>query len=319
MDFENFGKLIRQLRKDLEIRKTKYEGGILTQETLTRILGKKSRRYIIDLENGKRSFVRPEELIKLADVFELTEMERKEFFLAGNGVPNTEIFREDVGIQTQQMLINHLHHIRLPAFLTSPFSDLIAANPMVADLYGIGSKQLEQFQTAQMPSNIIWFILSPNSRFFELGEKNRNWDDIIISNVQFFRRTSLHYRSHSYWKKLVEGVFLRDKNVAKRFKKYWDLARQRENLDCNIGRHYKLFRKDMGHLEFLSFATEEITTSASLYLTVYVPTDRHTSEVFAKLAKRHDGIGRIPLIRFSGNWPVNDNSHPRKWSYKIIS
>ena len=318
MDYKNFGQLIRQLRKDLEIRKTEYMDCSLTQEELAKLLGKK-RRYVIDLESGNRSCIRPDELIKLADVFELTEMERKEFFLAGNGVPNTEVFREEAGIETIQILTDTLHHIRLPAFLTSPFNDFIAINLMVAELYGITPERIEQFQKARVPSNLIWFILSTETGFLELREEqDSDWEDIIVSNMQFFRRTSLHYRAHSYWTKLIKDAFLQNKKISRRFEKYWDLARQRENLDCNIGRHYKLFiNDDVGHVEFLSLVTEEVVTSGSLYLTVYIPTNKHTFEKFAELAGRHELNGKIPIIKFLGNWPLNDDSQPGKWSYKI--
>jgi len=315
----DFGELIYQLRKDLKIRGEKYGDKGLTQKDLATLLGKKSRRYVLDLERGKRSFVRPLELIQLANAFELTELERKEFFLAGSGVSNTEIFRKDIGTEIQQHLINYLHKIRLPAFLTSPFSDVIAYNMIIADLYGLNIEKLEKFQTLGVPNNFIWYLLSPDSGFFELGKKSSNWEDIIISNMQFFRRASIHYRTHSYWTKLVENVFLRDKSIAKRFEKYWDLARQRENLDCNAGRHYRLFNEDIGgSISFLALVTEEITTSASLYLTVYTPTDRNTALVFTKMADRYAGFARIPVVTFSGNWPLTLHSHPRKWNYKIV-
>ena len=346
MDFKNFGQLIRQLRKDLDIKRFQdYSKDLrkeqesqekqgreesetqeighrdrgLTQEELAGLLGKK-RRYIIDLENGNRSCIRPEELTKLADIFGLTEMERKEFFLAGNGVSNTEIFREERGIETMQTLIDILRYIRLPAFLTSPFTDFIAINLIVAELYGITPERIKQFQKARVPSNLIWFILSTETGFLELNkEHDSDWENIIISNMQFFRRTSLHYRAHSYWTKLTKYTFLQDKMVSERFKKYWDLARQRENLDCNIGRHYKLFiNDDIGHIEFLSLVTEEVATSGSLYLTVYIPTNRNTFEKFAELAKRHEINGKIEIIKFLGNWPLNDDSQPGRWSFKIV-
>jgi len=318
LDMYDFGELIYQLRKDLKIRSEKYGNKGLTQKNLAGLLDKKSRRYVLDLEGGKRSFIRPTELIKLANVFELTELERKEFFLAGSGVPNTEIFRKDIGTKIQQQLISYLHEIRLPAFLTSPFSDVIAYNMIIADLYGLSIEKLEKFQTLKVPNNFIWFLLSPDSGFFELGKKSSNWDDIIISNMQFFRRASIHYRTYSYWTKLVEDVFLRDKSIAKRFEKYWNLAQQSENLDCNIGRHYQLFKEGIGSVNFLGLVTEEITTSASLYLTVYTPIDRNTSLLFAKMADQYAGFARIPVVAFFGNWPLTPNSHPRKWNYTVI-
>ena len=101
--------------------------------------------------------------------------------------------------------LDSLKHSMLPTFIIDPFSDIVAVNWMTLDLLGITSQMLEVTITEPFSTNLMYYVLSPISGFYELigMEENAYTSDAaktIIMNMQIFQRTSLCYRHHPYYR-----------------------------------------------------------------------------------------------------------------------
>lgn len=87
MKRKEFGQIVAELRKgqfDLS------SGKVWSQQTLADKIGV-SDRLIAALEQGVKSHLDPELLGKLAKVFHLTTLERREFFALAAGVANDDL------------------------------------------------------------------------------------------------------------------------------------------------------------------------------------------------------------------------------------
>src|SRR5581483_93373 len=74
---------------------------------------------ISKLERGVKKHFEPDLLFRLANVLQLTTLERREFFLAASGFDAQKILKKMLDLMGQ---------VRLPAFVIDVYGDVIAAN-----------------------------------------------------------------------------------------------------------------------------------------------------------------------------------------------
>ncbi|NPA71648.1 MAG: hypothetical protein GXO35_02340, partial [Gammaproteobacteria bacterium] len=256
---------------------------------------------------------------------ELSKWERREFFLSASGIRPDEMYPVYHSPEEElSRILDNFQRIPFPAMVIDSMYDFIAVNRLMMDFYGITEDRIIEVQTNPLSVNLLWYIFSSETGFFDLGENTpywREWEKVIISNVQGFKRASLRYRCTPYWKMLFHSLyFSEDPLLRKRFRKYWQMSETETGLDCNFGRLYKiqnpLSLQESETIEFMAVVTEEITSYGSLFITMYMPVSQKTIDIFAKMleqAKKYvDRNREIPYRRIA-KWPkkfvLEDASH----------
>ncbi len=285
MRWREFGNLVYSFRRMLSRRK----GRRITQRALEDLCGFTDRRGIIGrIERGTWNHVEPEVLTRLADVFELHRWERRDFFLAGTGVPTEDIYRGLPNLSPRaelERLKDLVGMITIPAFILDPFGDIVVANRAVLLLYQISPDLLDAARRGEILPNMLYFVFSRRFRFLEMMDIQQPVDEVLLSLMQSFRRTSMHYRHTNYWKFLYERLRnSEDPQVARYFEQYWNLAEAMPSIDGNFGRLYKMKHPQWQDLEFVSGTIEEITHEGPLYVFLYLPLSPYTWTVFKTLS-----------------------------------
>jgi transcriptional regulator with XRE-family HTH domain len=126
MNRKEFGELVAALRQDLG----------WTQFQLAEY-SNVDDAVISQIERGVKKYFEPQLLFQLANAFQLTTLERQEFVLAASGLDEKEIVRQpSANVATDvfdakkilDRMVALTEAIRLPAFLSDVYGDVVAAN-----------------------------------------------------------------------------------------------------------------------------------------------------------------------------------------------
>lgn len=129
MKRKEFGELVATLRQDLG--RTQFE---LAESVGVDVA------VISQIERGVKKFFEPDLLFHLANAFQLTTMERRQFLLASTGLDQKQIVRQPSAAVTTDVfnirtvldkMVELTGRIRVPAFLTDVYGDVIAANNII--------------------------------------------------------------------------------------------------------------------------------------------------------------------------------------------
>ncbi len=319
MEWGRFGHLVRELRLALRWR----YGRRVRQEDLDALCGflRTGRKGMVGrIERGEKRCLEEDVLVALADAFHLTRMERREFFLAANGVAFHHVYTGRHHMTPEQeleLLCRRLSYLHLPACILDPFADIVATNLLMVRLHDISSEILQEAIRGKIFPNLLYLTFSSRLAIYEMIRGNPNWEEILISVVQFFRRISLQFRTTRYWHFLVERLWnAPDHQVARFFRRYWTEAEHWPDLDGNLSRHYHLTHPRWGPLNLITLVAEEITGAGPLYIVVYAPTDLNTMKILYSLAQEESRPdSSIPVMRLA-LWPLEKKEEiwiPPEW------
>ncbi len=323
MEWRDFGRLMKALREEAHI---VYPRGMTQMDLAQAIMSHPQIQAhslsldavlntIRSIEQGAFSCLNERKisvLLAIADTLRLTRLERIYLLSMANGIPHTEMYASRIDqAQVLQQLKMRLMRIRTPAFVTDSIGNILLANRYMIALLGgerllaLRSRMQKELARASRRNalqyvsvipNVLFFIFSSDVGFFDMLQKYK--DEVLISNVQFFRRTSLPYRAKERWKRLVEWLSRQcpDRQCRERFRVYWTKAAIREDLDGNTHRiyHMRLFHlPGAPRVTHLALASEEPVEGGSLVLVSYIPLDAKTWEVFTNL---HTATSSLPEI-----------------------
>lgn len=287
MDSIEFGQLITALRKQT----MNTQNHPWTREELGQLIHMSSHQ-LGRIERGTRKYLEIETLQLLADAFNLTSLERKEFFLAAQGVSAHDIVEgaaEEISSLPELMAI--FEKIQEPAFILDGYADVVIVNSSALMLQEVDEGYLSTAATAPAGFNLLRFIYAE-----EGGARERfgsRWKEVALNNLQFFRRVSLRYRHKPYFMTVLEEMhkhkdfFIHWYNVN-RFPRFYDSAY--DQYEINHSRH--------GLLKFVVMETTIATGHGNLYLIHYLPRDHKTAMLFMELADK-TGTGAVQLAP----WP----------------
>ncbi len=293
MKRREFGELVAALRQDLGW--TQFQ------------LAENSRldiAVVSQIERGVKKYFEPELLFQLANVFQLTTLERREFLLASTGLDQRQIVRQPSASMATDVfnvrtvldkMIELTGQVRLPAFLCDVYGDVIATNNIILSFFKPPPEYVAQ--ASQVPAGY-------NTTRFNFGKdlvaRDRvidNWDRFALNSMRTFRENSLRYRAQTYFKYLMK--IFRNQHEYPLFERYWKMVSSVEQ-DKEVTTDYFSFRHtEFGEITYMSSATISTTSFGELFLTHYLPLDQKTSQVFEQLAQE-SGPG---VIRFAP-WPV---------------
>lgn len=310
MNWREFGVLVRELRRALRTRL----GRPVTQADLEQMCGftGQGRRGLIGrLERGELHCMDEEILVTLADVFRLTRLERREFFLAANGVTTAKIYRYPGAPSADQELeaiLRNVRRIPLPMMITDPFADVVAANRMLLYLYGLDDEVRASLEEQGLLPNVLYFLFHPRFQFREMFRREEDWRNLLVADIQFFRRATLQYRSATYWQYLMYSFLEGADNaeMRRRFNHFWALAEVDRGRDGNTTRFYDLRHPRLGGLRYMAIFAEEVTSRGSLYVVTHVPVDESTRRAFDALLRREHGGEWVRIAP----WPLERKRVP---------
>jgi transcriptional regulator with XRE-family HTH domain len=292
MNRKEFGELVAALRQDLG----------WTQFQLAEY-SNLDDAVISQIERGVKKYFEPELLFQLANAFQLTTLERQEFVLAASGLDETEIVRQPAAnVATDvfdakkilERMITLTAEIRVPAFLSDVYSDVIAANNIMLAFYNVPPSMLEN--APNIPGGYNSVRVNFGQDLVGRRQVTDNWDQYALNSMRAFRENSLRFRAKPYFKYLMKTF--RNPVEYPFFDRYWKLVSSTEqDKDVKID-HFAYRHSDFGPLKYIASMSVAITSFGNLFLVQNLALDEHTDDVFTQL-KQKAGPG---VVRFAP-WP----------------
>jgi transcriptional regulator with XRE-family HTH domain len=280
MNRKQFGELVAALRQDFGWTQFQLAENAELDDAV-----------ISQIERGVKRYFEPKLLFQLGNAFQLTTLERREFFLAASGLDQEQIVRQpsaamatdvfDVG-KVRDKMIELTGQVRLPAFLSDVYGDVIAANNIILSFFKVPPEYLEQADRIPAAYSTVRFNFGKD--LVARSHVVDNWDRFALYSMRTFRECSLRYRAQPYFKYLMK-VF-RNQNEYPLFGRYWKMVSSNEQdkeatLDSFSYRH-----NEFGQINYISSSIVAITSFGELFLVQYLPLDQKTSQVFEQLAQR---------------------------------
>jgi transcriptional regulator with XRE-family HTH domain len=298
MNRKQFGELMGALRQDLG----------WTQFQLAEY-AEVDWAVVSQIERGVKKHFDPELLFKLANAFQLTTLERREFLLGASGLDQKEIVRQpSAGMQTDTFnvrktldkMIDLTGQVRLPAFLSDVYGDIIAANNTIISFFKVPAEFVDKASQTPAGYNMIHFAFGKDlvARSLVIDK----WDDFALNTMRAFRENSLRYRTQPYFKYLMRAF--RDRTEYPLFDRYWKMVSSTEQDKEAMIDYFSYHHSELGNIKYISSATVSVTSFGELFLVQYQPLDENTSQVFEQLAQQAG-----PAATRFASWPEKKFPH----------
>ena len=280
MNRKQFGELVGALRQDLG----------WTQFQLAEY-AEVDWAIVSQIERGVKKHFDPELLFKLANAFQLTTLERREFLLAASGLEQKEIVRQPSAAmstdvfnirKTLDKMVELTGQVRLPAFLCDVYSDVIAANNIILPFFRLPAGFVEIADRIPAGYNTTRFNFGRD--LVARSHVVDNWDQYAINSMRSFRENSLRYRAQPYFKYLMK--IFRNQTEYPLFDRYWKMVSSSEKDKEAMIDYFSYHHNEFGDIKYISSITVSITSFGELFLVQYLPLDGNTSHVFEQLAQQ---------------------------------
>ena len=291
MNRETFGKIVAAMRKDLYSFST---GRGWSQQDLADNMGL-TQRIISRIERGKQSRLDGEMLQRLARAFNLSSMERSEFFAMASEVNGDEIVRAGLcsgqsdGLCCGEVFGNVwgiLESIQSPAFLMDSFGDVVGLNRCLMAFYNIDMIDLQAKNSFAQRLNFLEMMMLDDSTSVRqvLGDR---WYPITLDFMRRWRVMTLRYRHTSRY----ETLFATLSNIPG-FRLMWATDNTPADAlhDCSSLRSCTYKHALYGPVDYTVFANFTLCVYGELYLSVMVARNFATSGLFQELANQNKGV-----------------------------
>lgn len=285
MHLTNFGLLVKELRKNC------YDcyGNKWTRESLSREIHL-TPDQLGRLERGNRKYLDAQTLHLLAKAFNLTDLERKEFFYASTGLDDYELYNNQEPDEQLVNLIYTIQNLQFPAYIIDVYADIIAANKALLNLYQTTPEVIESLSQHPVGLNLVGFAYSSDLFKELLGSR---WRKSAVMLLLEFRRSTLRYRHTEYFKFIFKNL-LTEKNFDI---DWYSSHRHEEHFDLTY-EHIEYEHPLFGYLSYVATETIINTKAGALFLVNYNPADSDTLSIFNKLISNHGH-----KIHNLGSWP----------------
>jgi transcriptional regulator with XRE-family HTH domain len=292
MKRKDFGELVAALRQDLG----------WTQSLLAEYADIDDA-VVSQIERGVKKHFEPHLLFQLANAFQLTTLERREFLLAASGLDQKEMVRQPSAAtltdvfsvrKTLDKMIELTGQVRLPAFLWDVYGDIIAANNIIISFFRVPPEYVER--AGQIPAGYNIARFSFGKDLVARSQVIGNWDQFALNAMRAFRENSLRYRAQPHFKYLMK--IFRNQNEYPFFERYWKMVSSTEqDKEVNTD-FYSYQHSEFGEVKYMSSSIVSITSFGELLLVQYLPLDARTSQIFEQLAQQA-GQG----VKTFASWP----------------
>jgi len=289
MEHTTFGKVVAALRREqINFR----NGQRWSQQDLAVETGL-TPRVVGRIERGEQARLDGELLGSLAEAFNLTSLERREFFSMASEVADKKIVRRDLCDQEVFFEVwNLLDDLCAPAFLTDSFSDIVGVNRSLLSLHGVSIQELQAFKSTAVGVNNLGLLFASDSPIkYVLGH---GWSSIAHANVQQWRVSTLRYRHTARFRQLFSAL-----SAFSDFRMMWAAGNDSEYAieDCSRLRSCIYKHGVHGMVAYTVFVNVSLSASGDLYLCAFIPQNSDTASLFQKLAGDDNGALRI------SQWP----------------
>ena len=216
MDRFEFGTLVASLREDM--RWTQLE---LAEKSGVDVSA------VSNIERGaRRTLLKDNMLVKLADGLQLTTMERQEFLFSASGVSETDAVRKESHRSRMRFnpadfireLGEHISCLPLPVLVTDAFCDILLANRFALEYYNTPVNLINDASVVVGGYNMMRYVFHSNSTFPD-GIQDDRWEMQALFNLRYFRRRTMRVRYKPYFSALLKEL-LNNKNYPS-FERYW--------------------------------------------------------------------------------------------------
>ena len=273
-----FGILVASLRNDLH----------WTQKTLSEKSGV-DISVISNIERGERRTLLKDNIhMKLAQGFRLTSLESLEFMLAASSVAEDEKLRTKRGHPKDKFDAaaflkeagGQIARIKLPVFITDSFCDALLANRCARNFHNIPPVMIQSAGATIGGYNLMRFIFDANSGFPAVIH-NDDLERKALVNVRYFRRRTLRVRHKPYFARLLNELL--DNKKYPSFERCWRKVLFEEFDDLSLP--IETVREDDAN-SFLSIDTLYAATPfGELYMHTLLPLNQKTSDLMEGLSK----------------------------------
>jgi transcriptional regulator with XRE-family HTH domain len=278
MDRKEFGQLVVALRKE----HIDEEGKQWTQDKLAQV-AQLAPEIVGNIERGRRSNLKPEIVMQLAEALNLTSVERRELLLAAQMVSEQPVAHEDNDENAQAVLtrlVQQVEHTLLPAYLLDVYCDILACNNAALSLLGLTPKVLQDRTHAPVAAaNLMRVIFAPEWQ--QQAAMGEYWLRYAQYHMALFKQLTLRYRMRPYFTHLIAEL-----RQWPLFRRYW-FQFYNETHDptlqvANLRRYSHLW----GDVHYITPSLTAHTSQGSLVLMVAVPADATTAHVFAEMGRQ---------------------------------
>ncbi len=268
MDRQEFGKLIAALRKD---RIDLIHGGTWSQQDLAEETGL-SAKIIGNIERGEKAHLEPDILVGLAEAFGLSTVERIRFYEFAASVGKAGTMASNVSIdEVLTEVLGLAEEVRLPVFVHDSFYNIVAYNYSWMRLSMLTHDFIKEYP------NVMSLFYAPDSPFPKL------FRDQYRSRLEVMRQLrymSLPYRHRPRFRTIFKHIA-----QFRQFQTDW-IATQVDTGDRYYTRRNHFYKHpDFGEMNFVTLTQRNYTPRGSLYLSVLIPNDDKSADVFHQLAR----------------------------------
>lgn len=244
-----------------------------TQEKLGEKTGL-DRRIIGKIERGELVILDTDTLTRLAGALQLTGMERREFFLAAV-MDNHTINRESADPEARlEYVLQVIKALPFPALIGDMYLDIVAANSALLKFLETTPECMKTMAGTAAGVNALRLVFTPETGLRTLP--NRKWHPLAVRQIQFFRFTTLRYRTTERFAATLKALRgIRD------FRRYWDEIHFEDGEACGHLEFYEHKHPGYGRVKYISVAAPIITNAGELYLGILIPADDRTAQTFA--------------------------------------
>ncbi|MDE0630971.1 MAG: helix-turn-helix domain-containing protein [Caldilineaceae bacterium] len=274
MKHRTFGQVVAALRRE---QFDFTSGHSWTQRQLAKEAGL-TVRIVGKIERGEQARLDAEILQGLAQAFQLTSFERREFFAMASEVADAALVRAALGSEdvfTQVWAL--LDTLCAPAFLMDPFADIIGVNRALLAFHDLSLAQLQAARATAAGANNIVLLLAPGGRLRQV--LGRGWRPIALANMQQWRAMTLRYRHTARFRQLFTAL-----SAYPDFYGLWADSHEDGYDDYSQLRSYAYTHGAHGPVAYTVFTNTSLSAYGDLYLATFVPQDRVTTALFETLA-----------------------------------
>lgn len=293
-----FGKVVASLRRD----RFNFETGrAWRQKDLADRVGL-TQRIVSKIERGQQVKLDGGLLQGLADAFNLSSLERSEFFAMASEVNGYETIRrgrcsgEADGVCCGEVfgqVCGMLESVQAPALVMDSFGDIVGMNRCMVAFYNIDTDVLQAKKISDGRVNCLELMVMGDSASVRevLGG---NWRSVVFGFLQQWRFMTLRHRHTSRY----ESIFAVLSNLPE-FRAMWAMENESVNSlhDCSLLRNYAYQHGLWGPVAYTVLTNSTFCAYGKLHQSVLVPRDPSTSSLFQKLASHHKGL--LPIMP----WP----------------
>lgn len=285
----SFGPIIASLRKNhFEL----TTGRTWSQKTVAERIGV-SPRLIENIEQGEKQHIDKEILGKLADAFQLTTLERREFFALAVDVSSQQLMPNPPPPDAiLPPLLEMVRRLRQPAYLHDNLFNIIALNGLLLAFFNVADHDVTHLKN-RVGTNYLHVLFAKSSPIRSL--LSRHWHSLALRAVYRFRALSLRYRHTASFQALFDQLcHLPD------FKAIW-LQTQHDSQDFYSQLDLDEYTHALwGQLQYILTRTTTVTTYGNLYLVTLAPACVQSATTFSTLAVQPG------MVKQLAHWPNPD-------------